>query len=190
MSSLKYDGTTLQWIENGKVKYRFAATSGMSASVSENGRNYQNSTSQCVKDAGPIPEGSYALRLQFNNRLIAEVADPQTCQLKAATGIQQIPDADKENGTEDCTPYWQNWGQNRVRIDAYDSVARRACNGNRGGFYIHDSSKGFTHGCIEVEHAFFKHLYDLVNSQPAEKFMILLVNYGQNASTRGLTLRP
>ena len=147
MASLKYNGTKITWIENGKVMDWFAATSGMPKS--------QTPAKQCVKDAGPVPEGTYALRLQFNKKLIAAVADPVSCQLMAAKGIQQIPDGDPKEGTAHCTPFWNNWGSNRVRIDAYDTKAKTACRGNRNGFYIHDSAKGFSHGCIEVKHRFF-----------------------------------
>jgi len=189
MATLMYDGRKLNWIENGEIKHCFAATSGLSEEVSGT-RNYQHSKFQCCPNVGPIPEGTYVLRLEFNRQPVAQVADPETCRLQAATGIEQIPDADPEQGTEHCTPYWQNWGYNRVRIDAYDTKAKQACGGHRSGFYIHDSHKGYTHGCIEAQHEFFNHLYDFVNSNPKKKLMLLGVDYGKGSVTRGKTKRP
>ena len=179
MASLIYNGTHLSWIEGGKVIERYPATSGMSGN--------QSPGNQCVKDAGPIPEGTYVLRLQYNKQLIATVADPITCKLQAAKGIQQIPDGDQKKGTAHCTPYWNNWGSNRVQIDAYDTKARKACHGRRDGFYIHDSAKGFSHGCIEVKHDFFKKLYALVNSDPENRLMLLNVDYSRTKTTLGDT---
>ncbi len=188
MASLKYNGIELVWIEGGKIKYLFPATSGIHAYDGK--RSFQRPADQCVKDAGPIPEGTYALRLQYNSNLISEVADPVTCRLKAAKGIQQIPTGDAKKGTDHCTPYWNNWGYNRVRVDPYDTKARKACSGNRSGFYIHDSHKGYTHGCIEVQHTFFVYLYRLVNSNSKQKSMLLDVDYGKKKTTRGSTKHP
>lgn len=54
-----------------------------------------------------------------------------------------------------CEIYWANWGYNRIRLESADEKTRKACGGKRGGFYIHDSTKGYSHGCIEVEPVFF-----------------------------------
>ncbi len=179
MASLQFDGTKILWIENGKVSDRFDATSGMPG--------FQTPGKQCVKDAGPIPEGNYVLRLRYNQNLIAVVADAVSCKLMAAQGIQQIPDGDPKEGTAHCTPYWNNWGSNRVRIDAYDTRTRNACRGARSGFYIHDSAKGFTHGCIEVKNRFFRKLYELVNSNPDAKSMLISIDYSRTKTTLGNT---
>ncbi len=188
MVSIKYNGTELIWIEGGIINYLFSATSGMDAHDGK--RSFQRPADQCIKDAGPIPEGTYVLRLQYNRNLVAVVTDSVTCRLKAATGIQQIPTGDAKKGTEDCTPYWNNWGHNRVRVDPYDQVTRKACKGKRSGFYIHDSHKGYTHGCIEVQHTFFVHLHRLVSSNPKKKSMLLVVDYGKKKTTRGSTKHP
>lgn len=179
MASLIYNGTEIKWFEKHKIVHRFAATSGM--------KTYQKPKNQCDKDLGPVPEGTYVLRLQYNKKHIAVVADPKTCKLQAASGIQMIPDGDIAKGTSHCTQYWNNWGSNRVRIDAYDKKAKKACLGKRNGFYIHDSTKGFSHGCIEVNHKFFTKLYDLVNSDPKHRLMLLNVDYSGTITTLGKT---
>ena len=181
MPSLNYTGTKIQWIEDGKMKYSFAATSGLA----DNKKSFQKPTAQCKKDKGPIPEGVYVLQLRYSSPIVAKVANPNTCRLEASKGIQHIPNPKED--TKDCGPYWANWGSNRVRIDAYDTKAQKACRGNRSGFYIHDSTKGFTHGCIEVKHAFFERLYNYVNSSPKQKYMLLTVSYYRTRTTRGNT---
>ena len=175
MSYLTYNGKYLIWMDKNNRDI-FHATSGM--------EKFQKPAFQCEKGTGPIPEGTYYLQLRFNPNYEAVVADPQTCALKPAKGIQTIPDSDPLKGTADCGPYWDNWGANRVRIDAADHQTRNACNPRRGGFYLHDSSKGFTHGCIEVEHRFFVKLYEHVQSHPKKHKMFLKVKY-RLQTTRG-----
>ena len=56
----------------------------------------------------------------------------------------------------DCEPYWANWGRNRARMEPADVATRARCRPiMRGGFYLHDSTKGYSHGCIEVEGRLF-----------------------------------
>ena len=53
-------------------------------------------------------------------------------------------------------------------------------------FYIHDSSKGFSHGCIEVEGRFFFVLRDFAKSQSRPR-LILKVEYKVGQATNGGT---
>lgn len=177
MPSLKYTGTELLWIEKGSVTSRFPATSGMT--------DFQAPSEQCTPDSGPIPEGTYWLHLFEDPNVHARIADSVSCELVISGYIQHIPLPTES--TARCGPYWENWGIHRVRIEPYDRKAKTACRGRRSGFYIHDSSKGFTHGCIEVSQDFFKKLFDFVNSHPEEKTMLLLVDYRFTKTTRRLT---
>lgn len=69
---------------------------------------------------------------------------------KSIMGIQKIPRG--KNDASECEPYWAQWGQNRARMEPADSSTQNKCLPvMRGGFYLHDSTKGFSHGCIEVE---------------------------------------
>jgi hypothetical protein len=56
----------------------------------------------------------------------------------------------------------------------------------RGGFYLHDSVKGFSHGCIEVETKIFKHLRDYYSSTKKQS-VILKVKYIAGRTTNGGT---
>lgn len=48
----------------------------------------------------------------------------------------------------------RNWGYNRIRLESADEKTRKACGGKRGGFYIHDSTKGYSHGCMKWNRCF------------------------------------
>jgi hypothetical protein len=169
---LEYTGTRLIW--HGRPTESFLATSGMVGSQSPN--------FQCRQDAGPVPEGTYYLKLTIDAAPYASEDDSGTCTLRPSPLIQKIP-----RGTQagSCEPYWENWGWNRVRFEAADSKTADKCNGNRSGFYIHDSSKGFTHGCIETEQLFFARLLKYAQTSKG-KTMPLKVKYS-SASTYGGT---
>jgi hypothetical protein len=83
----------------------------------------------------------------------AQLDPTYECKLKPASGIQYIP----RGGS--CEPTFANWGNNRVPFVAADERTKQACPQHRAGFYLHDSTKGYSHGCIEIEVAFFNRLY-------------------------------
>ncbi|GAA4359497.1 DUF2778 domain-containing protein [Kangiella marina] len=131
--SLTYNGTKVLW---GKRSYK--ATSGM--------QGYQLVSDQCLKDKGPVPEGLY--KVFINDLGLAEDNGTNTCSLKPAWGIQTIP---RNELAGSCEPYWSNWGFHRARMEPANNETKRKCNPIRGGFYLHDSTKGYSHGCIEVD---------------------------------------
>jgi hypothetical protein len=62
----------------------------------------------------------------------------------------------------------------------------------RGGFYIHDSAKGYTHGCIEVEPRFFNVLRHVIATTHSPHGKVkdrlnLLVKYLPGQTTNGRT---
>lgn len=56
----------------------------------------------------------------------------------------------------------------------------------RGGFYLHDSTKGYSHGCIEVELGLFVQLR-IYSKKTKKKTLIIKVNYENGDSTNGDT---
>ena len=54
---------------------------------------------------------------------------------------------------------------------------------------MHDSTKGYTHGCIEVDPRFFSILRSYVN-KTKKKRLYLQVDYGAGGSTYGGTKKP
>jgi len=92
------------------------------------------------------------------------------------------PQSAKDIG-ERCDPYWANWGFNRV---ALLPVVGRVSAPGRSGFYIHDSAKSYTHGCIETELQFFNDLIVWIKANPNAKLQ-LTVKYTDDFRTYGGT---
>jgi hypothetical protein len=85
-----------------------------------------------------------------------------------------------------CEPYFANWGYNRVRFYAADLTTQRRCAPARDGFYLHASTKGFSHGCIEVENQFFGEIASLARSRRVHR-LTLKVAYVPGRPTYGGT---
>ncbi len=170
MDELFYDGTTLSWTGKGKYK----ATSGMNG--------FQKPEFQCIKDRGPVPNGTYYVPLIDGGD--AKDDGNGICQLAPSWQVQTIPRGAKAGA---CEPYWANWGKNRVRFEPSDKVTKSKCNPKRGGFYLHDSTKGFSHGCIEVEERFFNDLRAFLK-KTKKKNIKLKIQYTPGMTTNGGTL--
>lgn len=170
ISDMEYDGQVLEWKGYGKFK----ATSGLPGA--------QQPSEQCKPDSGPVPEGMYAVFL--TDRGAAADDGTNTCTLLPAKGIQSIPRGSRAG---ECEPYWANWGSNRARMEPADIATRSKCRPiMRGGFYLHDSTKGYTHGCIEVEGRIFPLLRNHQKITKASS-LILKIAYVQGRSTNGGT---
>lgn len=197
---LEYDGQELHWHHDDGTTETFAATSGFLGFDEDTGIfvGYQEPKQQCVRDRGPIPEGTYYLRLSEDPDGYADHDGSLGCNLQAGSGIQRIPRGGTGTGSttvaptateaNSCEPYWANWGSNRVRLEPADSKTTNACSPRRGGFYLHDSTKGFTHGCVEVDTLFFVKLRAFVPVARRRKLrrLTLKVRY-IHSTTEGAT---
>ena len=106
------------------------------------------------------------------------------CTLKPSWGIQKIP---RGSVAGNCEPYWANWGKNRARMEPADIPTQSKCSPiMRGGFYLHDSTKGYSHGCIEVETGIFPFMH-LYHKTTKKNSLIIKVSYIQGKSTNGGT---
>ena len=166
-----YDGDDVNWYGVGQFK----ATSGLVVGAD----SYQNSDYETVSNAGPIPEGIYTLLLKVAGTAKV-MADGN---LDKKQGIQSLDDM---TGPQPGVFYEApEWGHNRVRLNnvaIFNPKAR-----HRGGFYLHDSSKGYTHGCIEVETRFFTRLREAA-ADGKRRQLVLKVDYpGKHTSTYGGT---
>jgi hypothetical protein len=200
---LFYSGQRLFWVgEHGEVA-RFNASSGLVGSDKQGEAwirmfrvgpivyvfvlDWRCTWYQKMRDHGPIPSGTY--QVATHTKGYASY-DASICGLSDSYSIQMIPrggaaeDEPSGGSAGRCEQYWINWGFNRVALAPYrDMVAP-----HRSGFYIHDSSKGFTHGCIETEQKFFTdQLLPTVKAHP--KISIdLKVKYEDGFRTFGNTL--
>ena len=169
MEDLVFNGKEVRWHGQGTFK----ATSGM--------HNYQYPQYQCRPDEGPIPAGNYYIPLILGD--LAEDDGTGRCNLKPSWQLQEIP---RGEAAGDCEPYWANWGYNRVRFEAANQVTKTKCNPGRGGFYLHDSTKGYSHGCIEVEGRFFNALREFLKTSKLKRLNLKVI-YNSNERTNGGT---
>lgn len=166
---MEYDGQTLFWSGMGS----FRATSGLPG--------FQEPKYQCAADSGPLPEGFYAVLLADKGGAVDDGTG--ACALKPAWGIQSIPRGESAGS---CEPYWANWGLNRARIEPTDAATKTACMPIRGGFYLHDSTKGFSHGCIETETRLFP-LLNAHHKTTRKNSLVLRIKYVPGRKTYGNT---
>ncbi len=166
---LEYNGTTLTWSGHGSYK----ATSGM--------LGHQVPKDQCLPDEGPVPEGRYYVPLILGGA--AKDDGSGRCNLSPSWQIQSIP---RGKAAGACEPYWANWGHNRVRFEPADAATKNACRPRRSGFYLHDSVKGFSHGCIEVDGRFFSQLRSFVKKSKKRRldFKIKYTTAGTYGGTK------
>lgn len=168
---MTYDGTTVDWYGQGKFK----ASSGLPG--------HQTATEQGVKDAGPIPEGLYSFPL-----IIAKDATMVAPgEIDTREGIEHLPDTWTYQGKT----YQNNaWGPDRVRLRIETIFDQK--NRGRDGFYLHDSTKGFSHGCVETDGNFFQRLRDYValplkTRGPKARLYVLVKYPAADATTYGGT---
>src|SRR5690606_6772717 len=152
----------------------FIATSGMAV--------HQMPGEQCTPDAGPVPEGEY--KVYISDHGVAKDDGRGICALKPDWGTQEIPRGAKAGA---CEPYWANWGSNRARMEpANDSTKKNCAPISRGGFYLHDSTRGYSNDCIDVDtkiFAFLRKHHSLTKKQT----VILQVKYVAERGTNGGT---
>jgi RHS repeat-associated protein len=129
-----------------KVKRVCKATSGLYyLDKKGNVKDYQNKSYQNIKDHGPVPEGLYSVNLSPDP---SRTARPDTHNGKLLRtpvgGIEKIPSSFK--ASDGKTYYYPGWGTWRARLDP-----KKVPNlYKRSSFYLHNSHKGYTHGCVET----------------------------------------
>ena len=143
--------------------------------------NYQYAKFQCVKNNGPVPEGLYYVPLIMGD--MAEDDGSETCRLKPSWRIEEIP---RGGLAGKCEIYWANWGYNRVRFEPANLSTKIKCSPQRNGFYLHDSTKGYSHGCIEVEDRFFNQLRRFAKNKSKNRLTMRVV-YSDQIKTNGGT---
>jgi hypothetical protein len=181
-ADLTYSGRFVYWHRavpeslKGASPLLFPATSGLPGS--------QSPLFQKVPFSGPLPEGLYVFFTHIDPlQNSVEVANRRGDDAisNRADGIQFLPVGG--NG-----PTRPEWGTFRTQL----TPVRGAMHG-RKDFYLHDSRKGFSHGCIEVGKSsegvdFFSALLGYAAERTRKPRLILRVKYSHPAQiTRGTT---
>jgi RHS repeat-associated protein len=168
----RIDSYGLEWIEyNGRQMSLYGGNLGNRSKPirqcrASSGQNvpgyfdYRNSAYQNVPGYGPTPEGLYSVNLVPNPNRMANAALAGYLTPSPAGGIEKIP-----AGGE------QVWGTWRARLDP----APQTNTHGRDNMYLHDSSKGETHGCIEVCTGLMNNLLQLRSA--GVKSIDVLVDY-------------
>lgn len=179
-----YDGEHVFWYGMGNYKKaEYEASSGL--------KGYQTADKQDIKDKGPIPAGEYWFSLAIAGTAHVVNTQPGHFTLDSKQGIQSLVNMEDDEGE---THNSSAWGKNRVRLNVTKMTNGDAQRAHRDGFYLHDSVKGFSHGCIEVDTAFFKRLRMFAAEEAKKKGgrdkLVLHVKYPSlMASTQGSTLQ-
>lgn len=181
---LVYNGVQLEWSGHGKWK----ATSGVG--------DYQTPEHQSRAGEGPIPEGLYDVSLTLGNAARPKgVKKPEHSVIyEPAFAIQEMPTNFLVPGERIPFSHDNAWGCHRVGLKVVRFKDPEKC-GHRYGFYIHDSTKGYTAGCIETEPEFFLALIPFAQQQQKQagglKVLKLLVDYtGQTKTNGGTYVKP
>jgi hypothetical protein len=151
-------------------------------------------SAQNQPDNGPLPEGTYRLKAELDplqnsidkaNAALRNEPGPNGPISNTRQGIQYLP----IGGNPGSPLVAPQWGSMRVRLEPTSASSQR------GGFYLHNSAKGYTHGCVEVGSSleprrrdFFSLLVEFATSGNAKKSLMLKVKYRTpDTSTRGNT---
>lgn len=167
---------------NEQARYR--GTSGLITYNDPQGKSiaddYRNSKYQFTKqklneggkevtiNVGPIPEGKYSIDLSL---------DPNR-RWKLDKSGNPIPD----HGIEQIGNNYPEWGTQRARLDIEPGTNTQG----RDFFYFHNSTKGYSHGCVETQDGVFSKL--LQYRSKGKTLIKVKISYGsQNKSTYGRT---
>jgi uncharacterized protein RhaS with RHS repeats len=132
---MEYTGEKLTWYggspgERAVKLHEWKATSGV----------HKQQKPECAEiEFGPIPKGEYVVNLKRDPQRIAPQVPGRQLGPTPGGGISQIPKDEKGN-TE-----FREWGNQRAKLDPKKGTNTHG----RDGFYLHDSAKGYTHGCVE-----------------------------------------
>ena len=150
--------------------------------------NLQKAKYQNIRNGGPTPEGKYHINLEPDPERVAQ-ADLNTGDLLRDPngGIEKIPDFVENPNKEGYGWSYTEWGQHRAHLTPDKVTGAKNSERDNYSYYLHDSQKGYTHGCTEVETKLFDKLNEYRNNGNTR--IDVIINYGnnQNHSTNGGT---
>ena len=180
---LQSQGDSVYWYggdlgDNSDLQYTFAATSG----YKDDNVDYQRAMFQDIEDKGPTPEGDYFINLELDpSRTVPYEIINDRPIIKRGQGIEKV-----EIHYEGMLYTSPDWGTIRAKLEP--QTIKNKCSRDINSFYMHNSTKGFTHGCTEVETTLFDML--VFYRERGHKKIDVRVQYpSKNHKTNGGTKR-
>lgn len=181
---IEYTGEQLVYYEGNygdtsKPKETCKATSGLP------GYQLKKYQERPYKNIGPIPEDDYTVNLVPDPNRIAQV-DPNTGDLirHPQGGIERIPSVYYlRRGGRVFRVTYEPWGTWRARLQAKKGAYKYG----RGLSYLHNSRKGYTHGCVETCNKLLNLLLEY--RKQGNNYIDVRVNY-TDPTTYGGTDKP
>jgi len=186
-------GNRVYWY-GGKVgnkkhlMYTFKATSGYKGLDTKGTYwNLQKAKYQNVRNGGPTAEGTYHINLKPDPNRVAET-DTKTGALKKnpSGGIEKIPDFVENPNKRGYGWTYEEWGKNRASLTPDKVTGATNEERDNNSYYFHDSQKGYSHGCTEVETELFNKLNDY-RKAGHDRIDVIVKYPGPNHSTNGGT---
>ena len=136
---IEYTGRTISWYAGRTGDRSRSLSSGAAAS----GHFGHQRPSECgTEGGGPTPPGAYSIDLKPSpNRVAGTVGSGRfPDSLASGNGVQQVPASTTTNN------YRRAWGTWRARLNPKSGTDTK----DRDNFYLHNSHKDETSGCVET----------------------------------------
>ena len=169
--------------DRSEILHEYKSTSGYANEFY--GEDFRNSKYQHIPNLGPTVEGKYQLKLGDGS--IKKAKTHKGALIRANDGIESLTEID----SVDNDAILQSWGEKRIRMQKVDvkqpvdNESGEISERDLDSFYFHDSKKGHTSGCHEIESQFFDDLQE--HSKKGNKKIEVKVEYKANQSTYGGT---
>lgn len=114
-------------------------------------------------------------------------ADPRTGELKGNPegGIEKIPDFVENPNREGYGWTYADWGENRAHLEPVDVTGAKPEERDNNSYYLHDSEKGYTRGCTEVEGDLFNKLKEYREAGNEKIDVIVQYPNGEHSTNGG-----
>jgi hypothetical protein len=163
--------------DESKKLTSFKGTSG----IRDDYTDYRNAEFQNRKDQGPVPEGWYSVNLKPAPWRVAK-PDPSSGAINSNPqgGIELLPERFSTTSMGIVT--YEGWGTIRARLEPQKGTNTFG----RSNFYLHNSEKGYSHGCIETSTAIFGYMISY-RSTGAKSISVKVDYPTPTSSTYGFT---
>lgn len=191
-----------EYLDISVVKHRYKATSGKKDIAHYDAynnfelENHQFAKYQYEKNTGPTVKGHYYLSLENEpgKKAILSNGEIKPSDGKGIENLQNLMD----EKTREVVVENASWGHYRIKMNPVPGEVKQPISPYTGEplegsdqrglntFYFHDSHKGYSSGCHDIESRFFDDLIEY--QQQGNKRIEVLVGYpNDNWSTNGCT---